>query len=530
VKPVLDQLISCERFGVRVLTGESRVGAPPDCRGIHLTDMLDPTPWLQGGELIITTGLLLRSEDDQRDFVERVAARGCVALGYSAHDGAPVPRVMVETAERVGLPVFELPFQVPLIDVTMFVTKIVLDRHYAALRNAVLLHRRILAAITQAAGLPVILQVAGSELPDYGLALVDYFGQVLAHHDPHGRLDGLDFSQPSLRGESTQVRGERPDGDDTGRVISSWGLRVCSETEGFLVAVGTRPVDEREELLLEQVVAGATMTLARELSIRQVRRTLVSELVEGAATNQVSQQVLLERMRKVAIDAASSFRLLCVPVRPGQEPGDVCRLVEDQLIQQRPAVGFFDGAVYAIVAAGHDVAAGDVHAALRRRGWPALIGRSRVHSGPDGLAVAHRESSAAARRAPFREGVHDVEDLDVVSLLGGHTGEMAGLIVDRVLGPLIEHDLSDGSRLVESLAAFLRHGFKPGPAAAELFIHRHTLAYRLDRIAAITGRDPRNGAHLLEFTLALELHLRVSSAEPDGVPEGGTLRARPIGA
>jgi purine catabolism regulator len=204
--------------------------------------------------------------------------------------------------------------------------------------------------------------------------------------------------------------------------------------------------------------------------------------------------------------------MLCVPVAPGADPSEVCRLLEDRLAAARPAVGHYDGAVYAVVAADRDDAAEAVQEAMRRRGWRPLIGRSRRHRGCDGLATAFRECHAAARRAPGGEGVYDVEDLDVVSLLGGPQGELGELVVSRVLGPLIQHDLSDGSRLVESLAVFLRHGCKPGPAAAQLFVHRHTLAYRLDRIATITGRDPRDGQHLLEFTLALELHQRAAAA------------------
>ena len=58
---------------------------------------------------------------------------------------------------------------------------------------------------------------------------------------------------------------------------------------------------------------------------------------------------------------------------------------------------------------------------------------------------------------------------------------------------------------MSTLAAYLRHGCRPGPAAKELSIHRHTLSYRLERIAELTGRDPRDGDHLLAFTLALAL-------------------------
>jgi PucR family transcriptional regulator, purine catabolism regulatory protein len=73
---------------------------------------------------------------------------------------------------------------------------------------------------------------------------------------------------------------------------------------------------------------------------------------------------------------------------------------------------------------------------------------------------------------------------------------------------VLAQDGTDATPLLDTLRAYLAHGCRPGPAAEELCVHRHTLAYRLDRIRDLTGRDPRSGDHLLEFGLALELHDR----------------------
>ena len=42
-------------------TGEEGAEAP--VRWVHITELPDPTPWLSGGELILTTGLQLTSEE-----------------------------------------------------------------------------------------------------------------------------------------------------------------------------------------------------------------------------------------------------------------------------------------------------------------------------------------------------------------------------------------------------------------------------------------------------------------------------------
>jgi PucR family transcriptional regulator, purine catabolism regulatory protein len=69
--------------------------------------------------------------------------------------------------------------------------------------------------------------------------------------------------------------------------------------------------------------------------------------------------------------------------------------------------------------------------------------------------------------------------------------------------------------LLDTLRAYLAHGCRPGPAAAELCVHRHTLTYRLDRVATLTGRDLRDGDDLLALGFALRVWARLQDPEHD---------------
>src|SRR2546427_9469200 len=50
-----------------LLAGEANADAP--VRWVHISELLDPTPWLSGGELLLTTGMQLESAKRQREFV-----------------------------------------------------------------------------------------------------------------------------------------------------------------------------------------------------------------------------------------------------------------------------------------------------------------------------------------------------------------------------------------------------------------------------------------------------------------------------
>ena len=51
-----------------VLAGER--GLEARVRWVHISELLDPTPWLSGGELLLTTGMQLDSADLERQLCQ----------------------------------------------------------------------------------------------------------------------------------------------------------------------------------------------------------------------------------------------------------------------------------------------------------------------------------------------------------------------------------------------------------------------------------------------------------------------------
>lgn len=83
--------------------------------------------------------------------------------------------------------------------------------------------------------------------------------------------------------------------------------------------------------------------------------------------------------------------------------------------------------------------------------------------------------------------------------------------IEAQLGPLLTDPLGD--ELLRSLRTYYASGQSVAAAARELFVHRHTLEYRLQRIETALGRDIKEYSNrmLLEFALGLRK-----------VPEGET--------
>src|SRR5918997_3128967 len=95
---------------IEVLAGDAATDAP--VRWVHISELPDPTQWLSGGELLLTTGLQLGDARAQRAYVDRLADHGLAGLGFGlgfAHDA--VPPTVVEAAAARDFPLFSVPYE-----------------------------------------------------------------------------------------------------------------------------------------------------------------------------------------------------------------------------------------------------------------------------------------------------------------------------------------------------------------------------------------------------------------------------------
>ena len=75
--------------------------------------------------------------------------------------------------------------------------------------------------------------------------------------------------------------------------------------------------------------------------------------------------------------------------------------------------------------------------------------------------------------------------------------------VNESIGPLVKHDERTANPLLPTVQAFIEHGGRLRDTAEHLYVHRNTLAYRLDRAAEILGADLRDSNVRLTIELAL---------------------------
>lgn len=133
------------------------------------------------------------------------------------------------------------------------------------------------------------------------------------------------------------------------------------------------------------------------------------------------------------------------------------------------------------------------------------------HFPPSGTAAVETSTQDAARHAAIAAGIArqysiplvDACEMTPLIAVVDAPSETHTAFLTSCLGPLYTTDKH--SSLVETLRTYLAHNLRTAPAARSLYIHRHTLTYRLRCIQQLTGLDLDQPLHRLRAELALLL-------------------------
>jgi len=145
-------------------------------------------------------------------------------------------------------------------------------------------------------------------------------------------------------------------------------------------------------------------------------------------------------------------------------------------------------------------------AARRLRGHGA-VGVSAAECGPAHLARAIREARLVQELNA--QGEADLDALQrgawrLLTRLAVMTPAEVDRLLASTLGPLLDPATRSRAALLDTLTTYLGSGASMRATAAAGFAHRHTVAYRLERILELTGHDPRRADGLEQLNLGLK--------------------------
>jgi PucR family transcriptional regulator, purine catabolism regulatory protein len=522
----ISDILAVPDLSLRLLAGGAGTWRP--LRWVHVSELEDPTPWLRGGELLLTTGMGVGDTPPrQRAYVGRLAAAGVGGLGFGlgfSHDR--VPRPVVSAAEEAGMPLIEIPYPVPFIALTEAVFTRLATEQYEQLQQAFEAEHALTRAVLEGGGVEGIAASLAAVVGGWTL-LLDLHGMPLAAtsraaESRRARVwDEVRATRPEAGGFSVTM----VDGGD-----HVWLQPVGSQgrVEAFLAVGKPAAPSHTDRIVAGHALSLIAIELASSRAVAEAERRLQGDFFDELASGTMNEADVHRGLSRFGF--ARDARLRVVSVEEAEAGADhkdrghehfghdELGFAAADVLSRRPAaflVSAHDGGIHVLLASDPDVAPGKLATALEERvGGPLRVG--------EGGAVAPGDVARSLREARYALQVCRLEgrsaagfdDLGSYRLLLSMTEPDAlRAFADSLLAPIDAYDAQAGGELSRSLEAFLEHNARWEPAAAELFVHRHTLRYRMRKVEELTGRDLSSSFDRMEFWLGLRARRLLAPSE-----------------
>lgn len=487
---------------LELLCGRSSADRP--ISRTYCTQNLDPTPWLEGNELVLVKSLSeLTGSRTQAEFIRALDAKTVTAVvipreSYRHSEHA----ALVAACDTAGLPLL-------MTDVTLF-QKLV-DRVEASslpVSTEVNPITALLTASSSGLGITGVLEVFTDSIP----------GTVAVMLGPHDERVASAQRNPAVWSDAIVVSemfsrdGEGESYSHAGRDWRVASIQAADRLEGYLIASPAPGREDEFDHIFPVAVACLQLETMKATPARIMRRSRFGTLLENARQAPQTANVLRASLEDLGISATEGIVILAVSAggvggAGSEDLSRLCDVVEDALSEFEPPLAtIVDGCVVGLIRDA-DPSLHRIASLIRRAGFKlATLGVSYVRFNVAQLSDAVDEAAAASKnQSPLQPmQLHEAG----LEALGAYLRKFyfSTSFTHSVLSGLLDYDASQEGELIKTLIAYFAHDFNPGAAAASLFIHRHTLTYRLKQIQSITGLDPRSSVGSLKLQLALQLH------------------------
>jgi PucR family transcriptional regulator, purine catabolism regulatory protein len=487
-------------------------GLDREVRWTHVVDMPDPVPWVSPGQLLLTTGLSWpKSTSEQRSQIAQLRAKGLAAIALA------VPRFVAhfssaarDEADRVGLTLLEIPFEIPFAQITEEVHRAIMAEQYGIVERSEHIHRALTRAAASGKNLNDLAHALGGLL-GRSVTFEDADGKLLAFHDAGGDADAVrgetleNAQSPAATFEALEAAGlldmirssnapvripALPELDMTPRVVCP--IRLGNELVGLVwIIEGESALSELDHRAAEHAALVAALHVAhqRELATTEARLGYASFLSLLEAEDNDPQAI--ERARLLGFDSEGWQRIAIAAVPeplPLTREGFLRREAAAMRIRNRlhaegvkPLLTTSLNYVYFLVPDDVDVEA--IWKSLNDPTIAILLGRR--YRGTRGARRSFLEAKSLLNyrdSAPIRR----FEEALVPRVLMGDEGARDAFI-DDLFGQL--RGKKGGAVLEQALLTLAKSGFNYKKTAEKLRIHLNTLRYRLARAAELLHAD-----------------------------------------
>ncbi|WP_423185037.1 PucR family transcriptional regulator [Arthrobacter sp. NyZ413] len=500
--PSLNVLLRSRSLRLRLITPD--LGAPQldePISWVHSSDLEDPTPFLDAGQLLLTDGTQFPAEGEFRkydEYVGRLRGHGIAGLGFATQViHGTLPPALEDACRNHGLPLLEVPDRTPFIAIIRMVADYLAREEHSRAEWSLQAQRAISRAALRPDGLTSILGELERQLHSW-----------VALYDAAGNYVRMPRNRPvpsNIAAEVTaKVRAALDQGTRSASHLNIGGQPVTLQTlgrkgslRGVLVLGAIEPLDPARTDIVNSVIGLASLALEQARTLDTARRHLRAGVFEQLVAG--STEVAARTARQVwgQLPREPLFVTASRQENPAPNLLEALELLADDY---RGAVFYALRSDLLVVLAGRQHQ-DKVLELLQRHGPCGISSQTTMEALPGAL----EEASRALRRATeLGRAAVEFSELSNSGMLGLLREEKAGPVARGLLQPLIAHDAAERTELLATVREWFANDCVWDKTARRLGVHRHTLRNRVGAAGRILGLNLDGMRDRLELFAAVQ--------------------------
>ena len=521
-------------------------GLSRNVTGAIMLDNPEMVNWMREGEILLTTGYIFKENPEEQikilDELIKGNAGGLAIKVRRYFD--EIPSEMIEIANQHDFPLLQIPYYLSLSEVSE-----IINRNIYLAENAGSAHRNLsqsLFEVIQSNGdIRTILNQGEAFYPG-AFAFLDLQMRV--------KYDSIGFRQYTSRshfiGEvlfpksdvqknnvkidcSSLLFAEEESFLQKGQSFLLHPVKFEGELLGYLLLVPVYESDNYEtaESICQKIALTISIAILRERTYisfknRQVEKFLDSLVTEG----ELSYSEIVKSANYCNIPINATYICCVISFPSHQELIETNDWVGAKTLNRKKLVAAWEGLsghscrilvkhnnVILILSQDEHLTAHEQVALVMeycmeiKNGLIDPVDITGVSFGigepTDSIAQVYRSYSQALRAADLVSKIKE----DTVGCYRRYIlyeliydSPNAKLALIERLKPLMEYDEQHHTNLIQTLDTYFKNNQNSIPTARELFVHRNTLLYRLERISEVLGLDFSNSEQILIIQLALK--------------------------
>lgn len=523
--------------GTTLIAGDTQLDKP--ITWITTIEIIEDISRFQDGEFVVTTGYGLTKNETYRERLKDLIKMK-VLSGLAIYTGfylEEIPEEIIQTAEAEALPLIEIPTTINFSTITKAIVEQIGNQQMRLLKESLNIHKAMTKLALSNHGLKQVLRKL-SKLMNASFFVFDDMEQLQAssivHDSVETKEEKIIIEDDMLYLSHLQTNDNEPDIHSS---VFPWKDFYCfytpieadAFTYGYLFSLQKKDVwTDMDDIIMDHVSTLLGIELVKQYAIEETKVSLQGELMEEILQKEfLSQEKAIKRGLKLGFDLTKAHCVFFIKIEldmnndlsPDMDFSQHLHYIVSQTFQKTNRQHILLSRVNEITA----LIETDTTKKNKEKGifWELAdsiherwskhfpvkitIGIGNGYDRIEHISQSANEAEYAVKYAPLllkEERTIHFDELGFYQILlrMEESGISLQLFYEKYLGNLIQSN-QHRTDLILTLETYLAHNCNLQQTSSYLYIHRHTLKYRISQIEKRTGLslqspDDRMNLHL----------------------------------